>query len=322
MNLYVDHREKFFDIIQDEFNQLPIYDVEPANVIRKTLEIGDFIITKSNSETDEKILAIFERKTLDDYGQSIVDGRIANIDGLLKLRETTNCQVYIIVEGTQNPALNSLFGGLEYYKILANFTDLEILQNIHILRTASKLGTAKQLKIMCERYTKLYPKLESRILGSGEVCLDVEKSKPTKDQLMQNEVLYIWANLLSKSEKINTKTISTVKASVIAKRWTLKDWVNGQISEDEIAKIKVNNRRLDGWQIEYLSNPLDKNGQIKLLSIIKGITPECANAIIGQASLKDFLAESNCCNSVFDNKNKKIGKAKYNKILALCTTII
>ena len=72
IQLLSDHRESKVNIhLEHAFNQENTFSAAGSisyNV--EQLETGDYII-----QSDDKILAVIERKTYDDYGASIKDGR-------------------------------------------------------------------------------------------------------------------------------------------------------------------------------------------------------------------------------------------------------
>lgn len=319
MNIYVDHRERnIVDTINDEFSKPLTFGKAEISVIHKTLEIGDYMITMDVQEGIEKVLCIIERKTIRDYGDSLVDGRSTNLDKLLALKKETNCKIQYIVEGNHNPAMSEKFGGIEYSSILANIMDISIVHDIQIARTKDKRRTAEYLKFLCERYYHVYPTIQGTITGSGEINDIVKKCKPTADEEKTQQLLIIWHNLLSKSDKINTKPISTARALVLAQKWSLKDWLEGTINEQDVLGIKINGKRLDSHQIDRLSKPMPRPGQIKLLSCIKGITEVTAKALIGQKPLLEIIQDDESKNLVISDKGLKLGKAKHKKMVDLC----
>lgn len=320
MNLHVDDREKaIIDTIRDEISKPSIYGKVDVEIIYKRLDIGDYMITIDIGENQTGVLCIIERKTLADYGASLVDGRSANIEKLLALRNETNCRIQYIVEGAHNPAMSDKFGGIEYGSILANMTDISIVHGIDIIRTKDKRRTAEYLKIACERWYAVYPTIRANIKGAGEINQIVDRCKPSKEEKNLQQLLIIWHNLLSKTDKINMNPISTARALVLAQKWTLKMWIDGAIPRDEIEKISINGRKLQQYQINRLSGPIPIKGQIRLLTCIKGITAVTAEAIISQKQLNTLICYPESANIIINSdKNTRLGKAKYELITNLC----
>jgi hypothetical protein len=204
---------------------------------------------------------------------------------------------------------------------LANIRDAQILHGINILNTSTKLHTARELKFLLERYTSLYENIESKLKLNGSFDQLVEKCKPTENQVMINELVIIWTNLLSKSDKIKTQITPSNKAVVLSSKFTLKKWLYGEITEDEIAGIKVNNRRLDGYQIEMLSKPMTQELQLKALTCMKGISENFAKGILANTNIKSIITDKTTATIVVLD-NRKLGKANREKISKMFRAII
>lgn len=318
--LYVDNREMALKPhLTAEFDKVPLFCLSNPIVEYKTLDIADYIIAAKKEDGQEDILAIIERKSLDDYGASIKDGRIMNVEKLLKLRTDTNCQIYYLIEGAANPGYDTLYAGIEYYKILANIRDTQILHGINLINTTNKLNTAKELRFLAERYVKSYDIISSKITGSGTLSEIMQKCKPTEKQQLKTDLLVTWTNLLSSAKDVKTQINPSLKASTLARKWTLKHWIYGRIPEAEVAELRVNNRRLDGAQIEALSQPMSKELQFKLLSCIRGISADMARQVLDIMTLDSILRDPQNANIsvVIKGKNRKLGPANYSKIISL-----
>jgi ERCC4-type nuclease len=320
--LKVDNRERaIHDHIRTVFCEKPMFCVNINQPEFVQLDTADFIImSQSEDMSQTKILAIIERKTLEDYAASLKDGRIMNTEKLIRLREESGCQIYYLIEGNINTGYDSIICGIEYYKILANIRDAQILHGINILNTSNKLHTARELKFLLERYTSLYENIESKLKVNGSFDQLVEKCKPTQKQLLRNELIIIWTNLLSKSDKIKTQITPSNKAVLLSTMFSLSEWLNGKITEEKVAAIKVNNRRLDGFQIEMLSKPMTPELQLKALICMKGISEQFAKDIMNTLSLVDILKDKNTAQVYVSDK--KLGKAKREKICTLFKGII
>lgn len=305
--LRVDNRERaIHEHINTIFCEKPMFCVNLSMPQYEQLDIADFIIS-STDISGTKILAIIERKTLEDYAASLKDGRIMNTEKLLKLREESGCQVYYLIEGNINTGYDTAVCGIEYYKILANIRDAQILHNINIINTSNKLHTARELKFLLERYTSLHERLTPKVCGSFDEI--VSRCKPTKEQLLKNELIIIWTNLLSKSDKIKTQMTPSTKAVKLASMFTLRQWLLGEIKESDVAAIKVNNRRLDGHQIEALSKPMTRELQLKALTCMKGIAKDFAEALLAEVALIDVIRKNSTANIVVLG-NRKVGKKR------------
>lgn len=319
MIITIDHREsKVIDTIKAEFDKPLLFGEADIDVCVDTLKIGDYMISIPTSPDSSNILAIIERKTLSDYGASFKDSRVNNINNLLALRQETNCKIYYIVEGAMNPGIDELFGGVAYSAMYANMTDIGIIHDIQVIRTKDKLGTAKSLKMLCERYYKLYPQIRDKFTGSGDINQIVEKALPTAEEKKKMNLLIIWSNLISKAKKISKQP--SVKASILASRWTLMDWIEGKILEKDLLDVRIDGKILPKDIIYKLSRPLDTPGQIKLVTCIKGISAETAVGLIGVKPLIEVIKSPDPHLIVVNPvKNTKLRKADYEKIVEYCS---
>lgn len=321
--LKVDNRERaIHEHIRTVFVEKPMFCVNISEPEFVQLDTADFIIMSQSTDMSQtKILAIIERKTLEDYAASLKDGRILNTNKLIKLREETDCQIYYLIEGNIKTGYDTQICGIEYYKILANIRDAQILHGINILNTADKLHTARELKFLLERYTVLYENIESRLRINGSFDQVVEKCKPTEAQILKNELAVIWTHLLSKSDKTDSQITPSARAVTLASKYTLKKWLDGKIEEEEVASIKVNNRRLDGYQIAILSQPMTPELQLKALSCMKGISREFAAAILSKLDLKDVILDKKTESTVVLGV-RKLGKKNREKISKMFRCVI
>jgi ERCC4-type nuclease len=311
--LKVDNRERaIHEHLLAAFTSPPMFCINLNQPEFTQLDIGDFIIV-ANSSTGVAVLAVVERKTLKDYAASLKDGRMINTEKLIRLREETGCHVYYLIEGGINLAYDHQICGIEYYKILANIRDAQILHNIQIINTADKLHTAREMKFLVERYTKDYDSLNIKVTGSFDDI--VERCKPTKQQEMKNELAIIWTNLMSKS-KVHTKITPSTRGVTMASTFTIMKWIKGEITEEHAQAIKVNNRRLDGWQIEVLSQPMSRDLQLKALTCMKGISADFADGVLKTMTIQAMICNPETAKTVVLG-NRKLGKANREKITTM-----
>lgn len=115
-------------------------------VVREQITVGDFAI-----KVADRVVAIFERKTLDDYGASIRDGRMANKLKMVEARETSEAAghplhlYYIIERPLKNFADTHEFGGVAYSSIRSSIRHLMTEYGIMIIWTTSEQDTAREL---------------------------------------------------------------------------------------------------------------------------------------------------------------------------------
>lgn len=107
------------------------------------INVGDFAIV--DTETGQ-ILAVFERKTHEDFAASIKDGRHANKNKMLALRESTGCRVIYICEGALNPNPAKRFGKISFAHIESAIIHLMIRDNIQVIYPSGTLETVRMLR--------------------------------------------------------------------------------------------------------------------------------------------------------------------------------
>jgi len=143
MEIIIDNREK--DLIELFKNNNIIHQ-------NKNLEIGDIQFVINN-----EIIYIIERKTYDDLGASIKDGRYK--EQKIRLLANNNNNIFYIIEGNKNKcktlAYNSLLGSIinmlfrDNIKII-NSTDINETYKI-IIQIKDKYNNGKFKKIDCDK---------------------------------------------------------------------------------------------------------------------------------------------------------------------------
>lgn len=155
VELFCDTRERAIqDSINAEFTKPPTF-AKTSTTLTKThgsitcsvkqVAVGDYMIS-----VDDAVVAVFERKTLKDYGASFKDNRHANKAKLLNARNLSGCQIYYIIEGPLNPDYETEYAGIKYKNIIASIHDLMIKDGIFIIRTQDGHHTARELRMFCE----------------------------------------------------------------------------------------------------------------------------------------------------------------------------
>lgn len=320
--LVVDNRERALkDELDKVFKLSPSFIDDLCQPQYKQMEIGDYAITAQGKDGSQ-VLAIIERKTLADYAASIIDKRVLNIEKMAKLKEHTNCDIFMLVEGDTSCTYEKQFGEIKLFQIMAHMYDLQIRHKIMTILTKDKFHTVRELKFLTERYAKNYDHIQSSLKIYGSFDEAVEKCKPTEKQLLRNELMIIWTNLLSKSEKIRTQLKPSAKAAVVASNFSLLRWLNGSITEAELVDIKINSRHLDGWQIEMLSKPMTREHQLKALSCIKNISAEFASALLDKMDVLTLMKNPKRAQGTVILGKRKLGRSKYEKIKTLFTAVI
>jgi ERCC4-type nuclease len=297
IKLLVDQRErKIFDHLDPVFNAPNTFKTSGAVSYEiQTLETGDYII-----ESDGRILAVIERKTLADYAASIKDGRSENKANLIKIRDASGCKIYYVIEGASDPALTKEFAGIKYSSILSSIRRLEITDSIHIIRTAGGLQTIQQLRFLCEIWSKMNTD-DRIIMGTSEAIV---ASRPSEDAVLYKNITTIWKAL---------PKISAISAGVLAKQYSIRELLAGIEGADE---VRINSKKLTAAQKESLAAP-DEN---KLLAAFPGLSKETAFMLLSSFTLSEIVDPENrdrVAETVVGKK--KFGK-KIDKIITLADT--
>lgn len=112
------------------------------NYAIKRIEIGDYAIVDTCLN---KIIAVFERKTLEDLASSLKDGRYENKTKMINLREKTGCVLFYILEGPASPKPTAFFGGISYTNLESAINHMMVRDNILCINSLNTLDTVNKL---------------------------------------------------------------------------------------------------------------------------------------------------------------------------------
>ena len=147
IKILIDHREKNSGIIEElaKDNEIEI----------KQLAVADFIIEGNNADGEKQIIGI-ERKTKEDFLNSIIDKRL--ISQLNLLRENFKHPI-LIIEGTEN-----LYRMREFHPnaVRGMMASIAIDFQVPILHTRDYRDTSKLISVIAKRLEK--PKKLSSLL--------------------------------------------------------------------------------------------------------------------------------------------------------------
>lgn len=321
LHLLIDNREhKLIDTIKNKFDEPFTFKKTQGILTCATdqLAIGDYIlvtlIKNENELIPDKTLAVFERKTLKDYNASFKDGRCNNKEKLLKMRELTGCKIFYIIEGPLNPDLDTKFAGIKYRSTLASIYNLQINDNIFIIRTQNKSHTACELRLISEMYLRNITNPDSPLCkefsGATENTYEetISKSKLTPEEEFRKSVISGWATL---------KGISLNIAAKIACEYSFIQWIRGEIICSE---FKINGRA-NNKVPEYLNTKPTEEQIQAIISCVRGISKKTSAEIFAKIDSKYFLNEYKAF--TYGQKSTKFTKKKYDdciKYLNACLT--
>lgn len=147
LTLIIDDRERaVFPHLKAELIDVP-YRISRINV-------GDYAAVMGN----EKLIAVFERKTYEDFASSIKDGRYLNKQDLIDARNRTGCTIYYIVEGKAFPNATDTFERFPYSTIESAIDHLIMRDGFQVIFTRDTQHTIARLnrfmKSMCSLLRK------------------------------------------------------------------------------------------------------------------------------------------------------------------------
>jgi ERCC4-type nuclease len=298
--LIIDNREKYIIRHSDVLARIKNTQAQ--------LTVGDYVITyRDDDTTPERVFAVFERKSLEDYAASMKDGRSDNKNKLLQLRDETGCKIFYIIEGDAFPTPTTTYARTPYYYIQSSIFHLQAEYDIQIIQTKNTLHTAETLVAFVRSMENL---AESRgalfktfhlapraIYGTGEqTAVDTVNTQTadTNDNLMailtaprprtDNEILRsMWACF---------RYVSVESASEFMYAFTLADIFQGRVNSTTLSNHKTSiGRGLTKRVIESLLKQ-DSHRDIRILACVPGISDSKAKDILKQHSLRQLLSYS------------------------------
>ena len=307
LSLIVDTRERaVIPFIEEEIKNYE-YEVKQINT-------SDFLICKKE-ENSLKILASIERKTHNDFAASFKDGRYNNLNKMLDLRKTTNCQLYFILEGNAFPSPNRKFSRIPFSNILSAVTKMMVKHGIFIIQTENEAHSAKRISDLIKTYDTvddLYVAQENKEI-CGIECSDItNRIEPREDETIIN----VWSKL---------NGISIVSAKMLSKEFSIKELAIQEVKLEKINNLKtLTGRPLNKNAINSLmsiySNNIDNS--VKLLSGIPNISCQTIKQVLTHTNgLHQLcLLPPNDISEISIkqiNRTVKFGSAKTTKLLSM-----
>jgi ERCC4-type nuclease len=222
--------------------------MRPEDLKIERLTIGDYLIC-----SDTHIYACFERKTLNDFIASIMDGRYENRGSMIDLRSQTGCQLFYIVEGTGLFAHSKKNGNHPTFplsKIDHAMNSLMVRDGIYIVRTKNQEHTAEQLIELLSTFNKFIPVK----IGAGN---EVQLAKTQPVLTIEQRVIDILFNITGISKPV---------AIFLSKSICLRDLFHKNI---DIHSLNYCGKPLRSPIINILNNIEEHKEQI--LKAIRGV---------------------------------------------------
>ena len=161
MEIYIDNRER--DLIK-------LFNENNNNIILKNLEIGDIVYKK-----DEEVMYIVERKTFNDLGASINDGRYK--EQKIRLLSNSNGNLFYILEGNMSECTT-----LNQKALLGSIVNMTFRDNIKLIFSSDINQTYKILVQIKDKFNS--GKFSKIVSGSDDKNNYVSSIKLNKKENM------------------------------------------------------------------------------------------------------------------------------------------
>jgi ERCC4-type nuclease len=286
LSILVDYRErKVFDALSlnsDIKNGSIKYEI-------KNLNYGDY-----NIMYDNKVLAIFERKTWKDLSATIKDKqRSENIEKLHFCRNETKCDVYYIIEGNFRFSDTRKIGGIEFHKLEMKLISLMVNNGIYVVQSANESHTIDKIV----KFAKYY--LKKNKVGSNEL-----PAPPPETPELSNR--RIWNNL---------RGLGKESTEIVSNAFGIGEYIDGLINREELEALKIPKRAIN----QFLKYSLMENSERILCGILR-VSLAIAKAILGKKTIievKKSTIEELSMIEVEGVKTRRVGKALAGRIIEI-----
>lgn len=278
----------------------------------KQITTGDYIVVDPIGNA----IAVIERKSLEDFGASLKDGRHLNKSKLVEFRNATGCRIIYIIEGPAFPRPDQYFSGIAYKNIESSIYHLMIRETAQILRTENTLGTARALASFVASMDSLWLKNDcddtvggsefavSPLLAVDSATTDSPFVAPMVDSTVEATTVEkpnLEKLLTAKHEKTihdvvaemwsQFPGIAVTTADDFIRVWKLGDVVRGVVPRDTICKHKMANGRAISKKVVTSLSGMNKLIEVRLLSTVTGISHASAVELTNQLPLKSILEQ-------------------------------
>ncbi len=289
-------------------------DLETVRLEIKQITTGDYVVLAPEGN----ILAVIERKSLEDFSASLKDGRHKNKEKLVELRKQTGCRIIYIIEGPLNPKPTDYFGNIAYKNIESSIFHLMIRENITAIYTLDTLETAKTLSRFMHSMDSLCEKLEEP-LESPENLKPVQITDKTEITSMLTRAHVASDHDLVRDLWSSFPGIAVESADEYMKYWSLSDIICDRVKYDDIHNFKLASGRKIGKKAATSLTHIDKIIQVRLLSRIPGVSHTVAVEMLKEYPLRNILSwEIGGMGMIIIGKNsRRLGDKVAERILRL-----
>lgn len=262
-------------------------------IIRRLITIGDYAVVDAAG----RILISVERKSLEDYAASIKDGRISNIEKMVKLREETGCRLILLIEGKPR----AKHGGIPYKAIESSMWHVALRHHVILLFTKSTVETASLLARLVTSVDKMQSGHSPIIPINMTRVVDNEPDTPSAadvrvggaQESVPDALVVVHAKSthdISRSILAVIGGITTDSADEYLAKYSAMDILRGV----DISGIKFASGRSPTSRVIKGINEARRNPAIwqKMLSRVPRITPGTAQEILKHGTLPALLTWS------------------------------
>lgn len=305
----------------------------------RQINTGDYLVCRRRpgAPDDPWIEACVERKTLQDFASSFVDGRYDNLRKMIELRARTGCRLFWIVEGPAFPNPNRRFGPIPASSIVTAMTNLMVRDGVFIIQTEDEPMTAKRLADLVRSIAdpSVEPPSEDTGGGAGEISGDNAEAV-NEDFFADPPEMSLPQGLTSRIEPTDAEVtvemwsglrgVSAVLGKILSQRFSFREFLT-TATDAEIDTLKTATGRKINKEA-MLSLKAFRRGElaicVRVLCGINNVTPTSAGSILGQAgSMERLLAYSvaQLAEVKIPQKTREIslGKVRAEKILHYLT---
>jgi ERCC4-type nuclease len=311
-----------------------IIDARERNVLRHTVELAETPHEVKQITTADYVLvgpggaimAVFERKSYEDFAASFKDGRSENVSKLRAMREVTGCRVFYIIEGPAFPDPKDFYGNIAYANIESSIFHLQMRDGVQVIKTRDTLHTAQTLA----RFVKSMDSLVRKDGLPTEGGYGGTREKPIEElATAQVEQQQLIEQLTAKHKRsIHEQArdlwacfpgITTETADEYNRVWSIADVCRG-IPRADLANAKLaSGKKLPKRACESLS-AVPKATEIKILSRIEGVSAAAAKTIMETCTITQLLTYGQAGIAIKSaGKTKKVGPVVAQRIIDLLT---
>lgn len=264
VTLYIDDRERAITVHQE------VIGATPHKISRMT--VGDYAIC-----CEEAVVAIFERKSLEDLAASIKDGRYDNKQGLIDVRERSGCKIYYVVEGKIPKTPDLRVGGIPWGCLESALDHMTIRDGFNMLYTKDALDTARRLCRFTRSVQTLINKGELEVIDGSTVGLLTEKREIRDDDVVRS----MWCKF---------RGIAATTADVFMERYSIREVVRGEINVDKLAETKMPDGRMVGKRVVKSLGDVDARTAERILECVPGVSKNIAKTLLTGRTLSQLVS--------------------------------